>query len=159
MEQAREKRSAEISRQKPKRPFNVTLFALGVLTITVLNLLRLVMVLVQWKFLSGLPGLSPLYLALSGLIWTLAGLPLFWGIWSGRSWAPGLAQALVMTYALYYWIDWVFVAERTPGSTNSAGFPTNWPFLASITFVIFAYTAWLFRRRKTRAFFGEENEQ
>jgi hypothetical protein len=117
------------------------------------------MALGQWEFLSDLPGLSPIYLALSGLIWALAGLPLFWGLWKGRPWALQLSRAFVLTYALYYWIDWVYVAERTPGGTNRAGFPINWPFAASLTFVIFAYTTWLFRRRKTKIFFGEENEQ
>ena len=51
------------------RPFGVTLLALGVLSISVLNLVRLVLVISRWQFLSSLPGVSPLYIALTGLIW------------------------------------------------------------------------------------------
>jgi fucose 4-O-acetylase-like acetyltransferase len=62
--------------QKSKRPFSVTLFALAVLSIAVIHLVRFIQAIQQWEFLASWPGVSPLYLAVTGIVWLGAGLPL-----------------------------------------------------------------------------------
>ena len=61
--------------RKKKRPFLVTLLALVVLIIASTNLIRLIGSIRMWDFLASLPGVSPLYIALTGLFWVLVGFP------------------------------------------------------------------------------------
>ena len=72
-----------------KRPWSVTLLTLGVLLITALNLTRFALSLREWTFLASQPGISPLYLAASGLIWAVAGSALVWGCGRRRDGRPG----------------------------------------------------------------------
>lgn len=140
------------------RPFSVTLLALGVLSITGMNLARLVLAISRWQFLSSLPGVSPLYIALTGLIWGMVGLVLFWSLWRGLSWAPRLMQASMLTYAAYYWLDKIFLAERTALSSQeslSAFLPLNWPFTITMTALFFIVTVWILSRPDTKVFFGD----
>jgi hypothetical protein len=128
------------------RPFRVTLLAIGVLTITGLYLLRLVETVRQWKFLSSLAGVSPVYLALTGLIWASVGLPLFWGLWRGHAKAARLVPGSLLVFALYYWLDRIWIANRAISLTN-------WPFTAVLTAIGLAYTFWALRTRASRNYF------
>lgn len=144
------------------RPASVTILVIGVLIITAINLVRLVLSIQEWKFLATWPGVSPFYIALSGLIWTLAGSILLWGLWRAERWAPRLARALVLTYALYYWLDHVFLVDHpldgASGATRAL-LPVNWPFSAGITVLCLAYTAWTLNRRNVKAYFGQDDVQ
>ena len=143
----------------PRRPFSVTLLALGVLSITGLNLARFILAVDRWEFLEDLPGISPLYISLTGLAWSAAGLVLFWGIWRGLSWAIGFTRAVLLSYAAYYWLDRIFLAERVAVNAQGETFlPLNWPFAVTITAIILAVTVWILSRPDTKAFFGEKNE-
>lgn len=142
-----------------KRPGGVTILALGVLIITILNLTRLVLSIRHWDFLASWPGVSPLYMVLTGLIWSLAGVPLLWGLWTAKKWAPRLMQAVVLTYALYYWLDQVFLKDHpVSGAAGSerALLPVNWLFAAAVTLVCLAYTAWTLDRPKVKAYFSQD---
>jgi hypothetical protein len=147
------------NQSKPPRPWYVTLLALGVLSIAGLNLLRFILTIRQWQFLASWPGVSPLYLALSGLVWTLAGLPVFWGLWRGRRWAPQLTQATALTYALYYWLDHILLVDHPlndPISAIHSLLPVNWPFAVGVTVVTLTYTAWALNRPRAKAFFASD---
>ena len=89
-----------------QRPLAVTLLALLVLTFTVMNAVRFGAALAFWDILlQYAPRPGPIYVAASGLIWALAGLPLCWGLWTGRRWAQ-LASALALgLFTAYYWTD------------------------------------------------------
>ena len=143
------------------RPISVTLLAVLVLTIAGLNLGRLVLSILQWSFLKTLPGVSPLYLAASGLVWTLAGLALAWSLLRGLSWAPRLMQALTLSYAAYYWLDHIFLVDHPlnlpaeTGPASQALLPVNWPFAAGLTFLLLAWMAWTLSRPKVKAFFNQ----
>ena len=128
------------------RPLRVTLLAVGVLTIASLYLLRLVVAVRQWQFLSGLKDVSPVYLALTGLIWASVGLPLFWGLWRGHAWAARFAPGFMLVFALYYWLDHLFVA-------NTAISLVNWPVSMVLTAFSLAYTFWALRTRASRDYF------
>lgn len=122
-------------RRRKKRPFLVTLLALLVLFISCINLIRLIEAIRTWDFLVSLPGVSPLYIALTGLIWTLVGFPLAWGIWRGYPKAPLATQILVPVYALYYWFDRIIIAQTINASSNLL-------FAIIITVVVILLTFW-----------------
>jgi hypothetical protein len=130
------------------RPFRVTLLAVGVLTITSLSLLRLIGAVRQWQFLTSLTGVSPMYLALTGLIWAFTGLPLFWGLWRGHTRASKFAPGYILVFGLYYWLDRIWIANRAVSLTN-------WPVTAALTAVGLIYTFWVLRTRASRDFFDQ----
>jgi hypothetical protein len=142
-----------------KRPKSVTLLALGVLIITVLNLIRFVLSIRYWGFLSTRVGISPIYITLSGLIWSVAGLYLLWGLWKAKTWAPKLMQAVALTYALYYWLDHIFLMEHSViGATGAVRvlLPSNWQFSAGVTVVSLAYMVWTLSRSKVKVYFDPD---
>lgn len=141
---------AAVKPPRPKRPYGITLLALGVLGIAGWGLLRMLLAAWQWQFLAELPGVSPLYMALSGLAWGILSLPLFWGLWRGLPWAPRLAPALVLTYAIYYWLDVVFMMDQLSGGA----LPKNWLFAILLTVVMLGYTVWALNRPAAKEFFG-----
>ncbi len=139
------------------RPFSVTLLVLGVLIITAINLVRFILGIKDWSFLAERPGVSPLYITLTGIIWTLTGSYLLWGLWRGKTWAPRLMQAVALTYALYYWLEVVLLENRpVSGALRALSLPVNWPFAAGVTVVSLAYTAWTLNRRKVKAYFNQD---
>jgi hypothetical protein len=142
--------------QHTSRPASVTILALGVLIITILNLTRLVLSILNWDFLVSWPGVSPLYMILTGLIWTLIGSLLLWGLWKARRWAPRLMQAVALTYALYYWLDHVFLRDHPAGGVEGAQqvlLPINWQFATVVTIICLVFTAWTLNRPKVKAYF------
>jgi len=122
-----------------KRPFLVTLFAVLVLMITCINLIRFIEALRLWDFLESLPGVSPPYIALTGLFWAVLGFPLTWGLWRGYPQAPLAARILVLAYAAYYWLDRLFVAHTVNASSN-------WLFAAVTTLIMILLVYWILSR-------------
>lgn len=89
-----------------KRPFGVTL------------LLWLVLTLVAWggvRFLSAMRGwavmteyhasLAPGYLAITGLLWFLAGGTLGWSIFTGQPWTVRALWAASLLWLIEYWVE------------------------------------------------------
>src|SRR4030042_1684814 len=114
-----------------KRPWSVTLLTLGVLILTVINLIRFVLSIRYWGFLAGRMGVSPVYLTLTGFVWGVSGLFVLWGLWKAKNWAPRLMQAVALTYALYFWLDQVFLVDHPvsgAGGARQALLPANRPF-------------------------------
>lgn len=139
-----------------KRPWSVTLLALGVLSITVINLIRFVLSIRYWSFLSARAGISPFYLTLTGFIWSATGLVLFWGLWKAKIWAPRLMQAMALTYALYFWLDHIFLMDHPVGGATGAIralLPVNWQFSAGVTVVSLVYMVWTLGRLKAISYF------
>jgi hypothetical protein len=132
------------------RPLSVTLLALGVLTIAGYNLIRFFQAVQLWDFLEKFPGVTPLYLVLSGLVWGASGLALAWGLWRGRSWARRFTGIFALAYTLYYWIDRLWISN--PGLT------ANLPFSAGLNLALLSLTAWILTRPGARSFFGAMHE-
>jgi hypothetical protein len=142
-----------------KRPFSVTLLLLIVLTITIINFLRFVLSLWSWSFIASRSTVSPLYLALTGLIWSVAGAVLIWGLWTARPWSPRLMQAVGLTYALYYWLDQIFLKDHPVSGATPAMqviLPTNWPFAAGVTVVLLLFMEWSLTRAKVKQYFAPD---
>jgi len=116
---------------RPKRPFRVSVLAVIFLILSLLGWLRLGQALINRQLLTQLgawPG--PVYIALGGLVWGAAGLPVALGLWSRASWSGSAARLAALIFLLTYWIDrlW-FSAERAP--------VYNWPFSLGVS------AAWL----------------
>ena len=134
-----------------KRPTSVTLLTLGVLTIAIVNIIRFVLTLAQWEFLNEVLPISPLYLALSGFIWSLVWLPLAWGLWRGYKWAPRFTLLTTLAYTLYYWLNRLLL------TTNYGG--QNWPFISVFNIMLLTITYLILSRRNVKAFFGVLHER
>ncbi|HZD56338.1 MAG TPA: hypothetical protein VE136_06435 [Anaerolineales bacterium] len=133
---------------KTRRPFFVTLITVVVLIIASTHLVRFVEALSEWDFLSSLPRVSPAYLAASGLLWTLVGLPLIWGLWRGHVQAPKAIRILAPAYTSYYWLDRILVK-------SALGSPANWPFALGMTIILLILIYWILSTARSRSFFGE----
>jgi hypothetical protein len=136
---------------KPPRLIGVTLITLAVLTIACLNLLRFILSLVDWQFLSTLEGISPLYQALTGLAWAITGFVLFWGLWRRKRWAPMAASGWALLYALYYWLDRLFLT----GWLKSGQPPANLVFGMGLTLMILVVVFWTLSRPKIKVIYGK----
>lgn len=147
-----------MTNSKPRRLFSVTLIAWMVFIITIINFLRLGLTLYNWEFLTELLSpaatypLFPIYMAVSGLVWGVVGLPLIWGIWRGKMWAPRLLLATLLFYSIYYWLDRAFL----PGYPQRN---SNWPFAMGINLLILIWILWVMTRQKVKDFFGEAHER
>lgn len=130
-----------------RRPTGVTILALMVLLISMVNIFQFVQTIREWGFLAALLPFSPLYLLLSGLIWGLTGLILFCGLWRGKSWATFFAFAGISLYLIYYWIDRLLLPAYE-------GRNFNWLFSVGMSIIILAYCIWILTRQKSKIFFG-----
>jgi len=137
--------------QVGKRPFLVTLLAVVVLSITIIHLVRLVNTLTQWNFLASFPGISPPYLALTGLFWVIVGALLFWGLWTGKSSTPQTTRVLTVVYLSYQWIERIL-------SVRAGNELENWPFAAGMTLIVLIFIFWTLSRSGAKAYFGEMHE-
>jgi hypothetical protein len=117
-----------------------------VLILAGLNLNRLIQSLLEWDFLRTLLPISPVYLAVSGLVWCVSGLFLFVGLWSGQPWAPGLARWGSVAFFLYSWLD-RYLLE------NPATWRFKTPFSVGVTVLGLGLVFWIFSRPKVKLFF------
>ena len=107
-----ENKSITGSETKRKRPRIITYLSILAFLFSSFYLLRFSQALIQWETLVDLPlSISPLYLVFTGLIWGLSGLILGWSLWTGRSWARNFCLIYTLIYAVFFWIDLIWVAE------------------------------------------------
>lgn len=69
------------------------------------------------KFAGVLPG--PLYLAITGGLWGIAGILAAVWLLRGRLWSRLVGFSVVLFYVLTYWIDRLFFAQSPGVSTNT----------------------------------------
>jgi len=137
--------------QDRKRPFSVTLLAGLVLSITIVHLVRFISALTLWNFLTVLPGKPPLYLVLTGLIGTLAGALVFWGLWTGKPRSPLATRLLIVVYLSLQWFEQIL-------SVRAGNEFENWPFSVGMTLVVLIFVFWTLSHAGAKAYFGEMNE-
>ncbi len=134
------------------RPFSVTLFAFGVLSIALINFFRAVFSISQWNFLNSLPGnISPLYMLIAGFIWSISGFILFFHLWNGRKGTRKNSLIYSVTLLFYYWIDQIFVMSNLLRSTN-------WFFLVLLSIVFLILSISMINRKVSKQYFGDMNE-
>jgi len=129
-----------------KRPVSVILLGLLVLLLTGFHLIRFIRALLLWDTLVALPGVPMLYIALTGLLWTIIGIPLLWWLWKGHPRAPRATVIGALAFTIYYWVDRLIVA-------NNWFEHSNFPFIIAVNVILLAFTAWaLFNPKSSRYF-------
>ena len=135
-----------------KRPFGVTLFLWMVLCLSAWGLLRLIAALRWWDVLAQFGArLSPLYLAITGAAWVVAGVVLIWSVWTGKRWAYLAIPASIFIWLAEYWLERIFFQDPR----------ANLAFMIAVTIVLSAFTLLITFNRNTRDFLvkSEEHEQ
>ncbi len=142
----------DVGLRKPlkKRPNSVTILALYVFIIATINLIRIAQVVRQWHFLTAVLSYIPVYQLVTGIIWGLYGLALFWGIWRGWRKTPIFVITGAIFYSIYLWIDRLAI--------TASSFDSNWLFMLIINILILTFIIWSLTRRNTKTFFGEAND-
>ena len=135
-----------------KRPFGVTLLLWLVLSLSAWGLVRWLAALRWWGVLIEFEArLSPLYLSITGVAWTLTGIVLLWGLFTGKSWTRLAIPIAIFLWLLEYWIERaVFEIPRA-----------NLLFALVASLLLVAVTLASALSRKTRTFLirSEEHEQ
>lgn len=105
------------------------------------NALRFGNALAFWTTLAGY-GRTPLYLALTGAVWLVAGLVDVVGLWFGKHWGQLMTLLLAGLYLLWYWFDRLLLQQPH----------ANWPFALVCTFLGCLFTLVLLFSPRTRDF-------
>lgn len=135
-----------------RRPFGVTLLLWMVLTLTAWGAVRLFAALRWWSVLYEFEArLSPLYLAIMGAGWVLAGGILLWSAWSRKDWAYWAIPISLILWLTEYWI------ERSLFQAGRA----NLTFALGASALLLLLTAVITFSQNTRYYFmrSEEHEQ
>jgi hypothetical protein len=133
---------------KMKRPLRVTLLAVYVFLVACWNGLRLGSAIFYWKTLAEY-GSHPLYIAISGGVWFIAGLLLAWGLWRGKAWAWIAATGSAAGYGCWYWLDRLVLQKPH----------ANWPFALIFTIVSLLFILLILFSRNTRRFFQRDTHE
>ena len=135
-----------------KRPLSVTWLALGVLSLSILQFIRLGMSLANWEFLVGQAlSVSPLYLALTGLLWAVPSLMIAWGLWFGQGWSGRAVIAGAAAFTTYFWLDRLLLGRSQAAESNM-------PFALGMNIVLIAIIVWIVLRAKQHDYFGEVHD-
>ncbi len=138
-----------------KTPFSVTLIGGIALTLTALNAIRFGIALAQWQdILDFMPHPGPLYIALTGLFWTLVWGVVYLSFDFGWNWGRVIILIASPLYAIYYWLDRLFFQNAVER--------TNTKFALIITLTFFLIVVIIVFLPSTRKYFageyGEEEE-
>ena len=136
------------SSPETKRPVRVTILALTVLVVAAINGLRLGEALFFWKTLVEY-GAHPLYIAISGGFWFVAGLFLTWGVWRGKPWAWITAFGGAAGYTSWYWFDRLILQQPH----------ANWPFALIFTLVSVSLILVILFSHNTKRFFQRDSHE
>ena len=138
--------------QKKTRPLSVTLLALGVLSIALVNLAGFVQGIFTWDFLEKLLPFSPAWIGITRLFWGAWGILVALNLWYGRMVAPKLILWTSISFILYTWINRLVLF-------NPAGRSANDGFLLVISIFFITFVIWTITSREAKSFFGVINEQ
>jgi hypothetical protein len=116
----------------PKLPLRITLLLWLVLIITAWNAVRFATG-IGWRVTleTYAPWPGPFYIGVTGAIWTLAGLVLFWSFFVGVSWNRLALLIGAYVYAIWFWVDRLFVQPQVRA---------NWPFDLVTTIILLGFT-------------------
>ena len=138
-------------KEKNPAPFFVTLLGFMALTLMVFNAVRFFTALSQWHLIVDFIAFPmPLYIASTGLLWTLCWFLVYWGAEHAKTWTPWVATATWFSYIVYFWIDRLLFQ-------SSAG-RDNTEFALVMTFVFSLFVIITLVLPKSRAYFQKETE-
>lgn len=130
---------------KKVRSTSITLLALFFLWLAAWNGLRFGETIFFWKTLV-IYGANPLYIAISGGVWFIAGLLLVWGLWFGKTWGWPAALAGTVGYNAWYWFDRLVLQKPH----------ANWPFALIVNIVLLLLILTILFAPGTRRFFKRD---
>lgn len=133
---------------KQHRPVGVTILAILAFLLAAWNGLRLGEAIFFWKTLAEY-GAHPLYIAISGGVWFVAGLLLAWGLWRGKPWAWVAALGGAAGYASWYWFDRLILQQPH----------ANWPFSLIFTVVSVSLILVILFSHNTKRFFQRDSHE
>ncbi len=114
-----------------KLPLRITLLLWLVLIITAWNIVRLA-TSIAWRDTLGTyapwPGIF--YIGLTGAIWALTGLVLFWGFIRGEVWSRIAILVASFIYAAWFWADRLFIQPQVRA---------NWQFDFLLTIILLGF--------------------
>jgi hypothetical protein len=129
-------------------PFRITLLVWLVLITTAWNVVRLA---TAWSWRNNLATYSPhpgvFYIAITGLIWALAGLLVLWSFWRGIRWTRPLFLITAGAYCAWVWADRLIAQNHLQA---------NWPFDLLITAVLLGFTAYVVLDKRNEIYFRKE---
>ncbi len=131
-----------------RRTFWTGLLAAIFLVLAILGWIRVQQAIAYWALLVRMeawPG--PLYIALGGVVWGIAGLAAAWGVWRRTRWGAPVARAAGLLLPVTWWVDRIWFS---PG----AGPFTSWPFALGVTVVWLGFV-FLIAARLDKTFKGE----
>jgi len=131
--------------QKRNRPVGVNILAVLTLCTALWNSLRLGEAIFFWKTLAEY-GAHPLYIAMSGGVWFIAGLLLAWGLWRGKAWAWLAAIGGAAGYGCWYWFDRLVLQKPH----------ANWPFVLGASVIFLLFILIILFSHNTRRFFQRD---
>ena len=133
-----------------KRPFNTWLLIIIILGFTLYQGFRFGSAIHFWDFLEyhGARG-GPLYILLSGTLWSAAGLILLWGILFRHAWVRWVIPCMTILYAAWYWLDRTFL--QYPHA--------NWPLSLVMTFVFIVFIFSTLLSTTTQDYFRTQEKQ
>lgn len=123
-----------------------------VLFLSAWGVLRFLGALRWWDVLSEYGSrLSPLYLAITGAGWAVAGAVLIWSVWAGKRWAYPAIPLAVFLWLAEYWLERIFF--QMPRA--------NLSFMFSVTAILAGITLAITLNKSSRNFLmrSEEHEQ
>lgn len=131
-----------------QRPLSVTLFAVGVL---ILSIIYLVGGFRAYQ-MSRHPELyisSDIfnYLIIRGIILATIGFFSTWVLLRGLRWAPAFILGAVAFYFLVYWVEWFFAIDPLNRGSNS-------PFMLVVSILSLLLTGIIFSRPSIRNYYG-----
>jgi len=135
----------EASQHIPHRPRLVTWLGLGVLTLAVIYLWRLILGL----NLPPLPFTVPTwYIPLTGGLWGIVALVDAAALFRGAPWAPGMTRIGTATYLVWYWLDRVLLVQ-------SEYHRSTWPLALAISLSALVAVTWTLNHPTVRNHFEE----
>ena len=136
-----------------KRPWPLFFLVVGLVFFTGFQMIRMGQAVALWTFLSSLPiPVSPLYQAATGLGWGVFAVLAARQLWGGKPGARRLTSIFAVTYALYYWLEQLFLMENPLRSTR-------WAFSGGVTVFLLLFVFSSLYYPSVSVYFGEHNEQ
>jgi hypothetical protein len=119
------------------------------LILVVFNTIRFMTALFKWDLLLSLmPSPGPLYITISGALWTLGWLGVYLGVFFAKRWSGAAFLVLAFLYASYYWLDRLIFQPHIERS--------NALFSFSISLLFFVSAIIILALPKSREYFYEK---
>ena len=92
-------------------------------------------------------SVSPVYLVITGVVWSSLGVATTIMVWLGNSLAKRVLISGTLLYSVFFWFEQLFLMSNPLRKTN-------WLFLFILTLIVFLVVVLSFQQPRVRKFFG-----